>query len=199
MLEKYARNVYQKYMVDPLARRYIDKLSSDKITISAGLIGITIFPALYFHHNFLACFLLLLSGYFDTLDGTVARLQNKTSTHGSVLDIVSDRIVELFVVLGLFSIDTAHRAWPSLLMLGSMYLCITSFLVVGIFSQNTSGKSFHYSAGLMERAEAFIFFIAMIALPKYFSALTILFVLLVTFTAFLRVFQFMAVSSFKEF
>ena len=75
-------------------------------------------------------------------------------------------------------------------MLGSMLLCITSFLVVGIFVANDSHKSFHYNPGIMERAEAFIFFIAMMLWPSAFVGLAMLFSLLVTLTAIIRLTQF---------
>jgi len=140
----------------------------------------------------LSIFLLLLSGYFDTLDGSLARFQGKTSDFGSVLDILCDRIVEFAVVMGLFY--HYQVAECSLYMLGSMLLCITSFLVVGIFSENSSHKSFHYSAGLMERGEAFLFFVMMISLPALFAALSYLFSALVFLTAVIRLYQFYRLS-----
>ena len=67
---------------------------------------------------------------------------------------------------------------------------MTSFLVVGIFSENKSQKGFHYSPGLMERPEAFLFFAMMMLLPTLFSALALLFTFLVFLTAGLRVLEF---------
>ena len=75
-------------------------------------------------------------------------------------------------------------------MLGSVLICITSFLVVAIVSDNQSEKSFYYSPGLMERAEAFIFFILMIWLPQYFSFLSMSFIILVSYTALKRVYDY---------
>ena len=75
-------------------------------------------------------------------------------------------------------------------MLGSILLCVTSFLVVGIFSENSSKKGFYYSPGLIERLEAFIFFICMLVLPMYFEALSIIFTILVVMTTVIRVMQF---------
>ena len=75
-------------------------------------------------------------------------------------------------------------------MLGSILLCITSFLVVGIFTPNHSSKSFHYSPGLIERAEAFLFFIVMIFVPYYFTFFAFLFATLVALTALIRLWQF---------
>ncbi|WBV63947.1 CDP-alcohol phosphatidyltransferase family protein [Legionella pneumophila 130b] len=114
-------------------------------------------PALWLNLPYLAISLLLLSGYCDTLDGTIARLTNHSSDWGSVLDIMTDRVVEVGVVFALWAINPNERGLGSLLMMASILLCITSFLVVGIFKTNDSEKSFHYSPGLIERAEAFVF------------------------------------------
>ncbi len=134
--------------------------------------------------------MLCLSGYCDTLDGTVARFQQHSTPAGTVLDIVADRIVECAIVIGLFSLMPQTRGFDCLIMLGSMYLCITTFLVVGIFTENSSQKSFHYSPGIMERAEAFVFFIAMILFSAHFSVLAWLYSLLVLVTAIIRTTQF---------
>jgi archaetidylinositol phosphate synthase len=92
---------------------------------------------------------LVLSGFLDTLDGSLARHLNKTSS-----------------------------------------ICVTTFLVVGIFTKNDSQKSFFYSPGLIERAEAFIVFSLMILLPFTFSVLAWGFIALTFLTAFLRLWQF---------
>lgn len=190
MIEEYCRQYYQKHFVNPLACRLSNRVKPNHITCLSGLFGILVLPALFFHHAMLAIACLLLSGYCDTLDGTLARFHHETSDWGSSLDITIDRLVEWVVVFALWSLSPSERGLWSLLMLGSMLLCITSFLVVGIFSVNHSQKSFHYSPGLMERAEAFFFFILMILLPAAFELLALLFTVLVTLTAVIRLVQF---------
>lgn len=191
MIETYLRPTYQHYIVNPFLK-WAKLFSPNIITLASCLTGIAVAPLLILDCGEWAILLLLLSGFFDTLDGTVARATEKTSEIGSMFDIVSDRIVEFAVIFGLFAIDPLHRGWLALLMLGSCYLCVTTFLVVGIFTQNDSQNGFHYSPGLMERAEAFLFFIAMILLPDYFFSLAILFTVLVLLTSYLRVREFVA-------
>ena len=154
------------------------------------IFGIFSFFLIILNHKYLALSSLLLSGYFDTLDGSIARLRNQKSNLGSVLDIFSDRIVEMLIFIALFLVDPQNRAFFTILMLASSYLCVTSFLVVGIFSQNEGQKSFHYSSGIIERGEAFIFFILMILFEKFFKILALSFSSLVFLTAFIRVFEF---------
>lgn len=190
MLEAKLRPLYQSKFVNPIAKLCSKKLSANHITSIGFLFGVSAAPCIAFSHSIIATLLLLISGYCDTLDGTVARLNKDTSDLGTVFDIISDRAVEFAVILGLFCIDPMHRGFLSMMMLGSVLLCVTSFLVTGMFTPNRSEKSFNYNEGLMERAEAFIFFIAMIWLPGFFNALASIFALLVFATAYRRIYQF---------
>lgn len=192
MLETYLRPHYQKFLVDPLAARLqcYRFLSPQWITLYACVLGVFAALLLWQQHQWIACFVLLLSGYLDTLDGTLARMTQMSSAEGAVFDIVGDRVVEFAVILGLFSVEPAVRALPVLWMLGSVLICVSSFLVVGIFVEKEGQKSFYYSAGLIERAEAFLFFAAMMLLPEWFVGLAWVFSGLVLLTAALRVFQF---------
>jgi phosphatidylglycerophosphate synthase len=190
MLEKYLRLYYQKWMVERLANKMSSKVAPDSITFTSIFLGILSAIFLVLHHSYWAVALLLLSGYLDTLDGTIARLANKISPFGSGLDIVGDRIVEFAIIFALYLVSPAIRATTTILMLGSILFCVSSFLVVGIFTINDSEKGFHYSSGLIERFEAFIFFITMILLPQYFNYIGNIFALLVALTAFIRMYEF---------
>lgn len=193
MLEGLFRDTYQKTVIEPLLKfPAIQKLKPLTVTYTACLVGVCFLPFLYMGWKWAAITALVLSGFLDTLDGSLARLQNASSPKGAVWDIVCDRTVEFSIILGLFLQVPEQRALLSLNMLGSILLCITSFLVVGIFTGNegNSGKSFHYSPGIMERAEAFIFFIAMVLLPDAFVPLSSLFISLVLLTTLIRLVQF---------
>ncbi len=191
MIEKNFRKTYQRICVEPLiALPGIRKMEPSLFTGLACVFGIIVLPLLMYGWNLFALLALSLSGYLDTFDGSLARLKGSSSTKGAVLDIVSDRIVEFAVVLGLFVVDPERRALSALFMLGSILVCVTSFLIVGMFSQNQSEKSFHYSPGLIERAEAFLFFGIMILFPTLFIPVSYLFSVLVILTALIRMIQF---------
>lgn len=151
MLEHYIRNRFQKAFVTPVIKPLSNftPVSPMTLTLLGGLTGITTLPLLYTGHVWMAVLILLLSGYLDIIDGSLARLSNKTSAFGCVMDITCDRLVEFAVILGLFLVDPVNRGFLSLIMLGSVLFCVTSFLVVGIFSDKETEKSFHYSPGLM--------------------------------------------------
>jgi archaetidylinositol phosphate synthase len=192
VIETNFRKTYQKICIDPVLRiKRLQKVRPIFLTCLAGFLGICIFPALAFGFPLFALLLLILSGFIDTLDGSLARLYAKTSSKGAAMDIVTDRIVEFAIILGLYSVDPNSRSLPIILMIGSILICVTSFLVVGIFTKNETEKSFYYSPGIMERAEAFIFFAVMILLPTAFDFFSYLFSLLVFITALIRMIQFL--------
>lgn len=191
MIENYLRSIYQYFFIDPLAKIIYQRFTSFQITYLSCLLGIASAPALLLGRPFLASVFLLLFVYLDTLDGTVARFSGSSSPAGTVIDIVTDRVVEFAIFIGLFAVDPVHRAWMILMMLGSCFIGVTSFLVVGMYVPNRSTKGFYFSPGLIERAQTFIFFLLMIWFPSYFHLLAILFSILVCFTAYMRIKQFL--------
>lgn len=190
MIDSYYRQFYQQRCIDPLLP-YCYRFSPRILTLLSCLIGIVVCPLLIFDFPRIAFGALLISGFLDTLDGSLARYLKLISPKGAALDIVCDRIVETAVILGLFFVNVDSRALSCLLMLGSILLCITTFLVVGIFVENQSAKSFFYSPGLIERSEAFIFFSIIILFPSTFFIASSLFTILTCFTAFFRLWEFM--------
>lgn len=190
MLERVIRKPYQIIFVDWIAKRLIPYVTPMHVTFAAGMFGLITLFALMLGHSTVAVIFMLLSGYCDTLDGTLARITQSSTAVGSVLDIFMDRCVELFIILGIWSVEPTTRSLLCLLMLGSIFLCVTSFLVVGIFTPNESEKGFYYSPGLIERAEAFAFFIALILMPQHFTLLASFFCILVMMTTVIRLYEF---------
>ena len=192
MIEDTFRKQYEKLCVEPLLKvQSLHRVHPIFLTCMACLAGVAIAPVLAFGFSLSAFFLLLFSGFLDTLDGSLARHLQLSSSKGAALDIVCDRIVESAIVLGLYMVEPSSRALPALLMLGSILICVTSFLIVGIFTEKVSEKSFFYSPGLIERAEAFIFFAVMILFPTLYTPLAYIFSFLVFLTAAIRMYQFL--------
>lgn len=187
MIDSYLRTPYQRWCVEPVLGKLVSwRLKPGALTLGGVIAGLLSFTALVEGFSWVAVGLLVISGYLDTLDGSLARARGGGTAHGAVNDIVADRFVEFLLILGLFLVDPVSRGFWALMMLGSVLLCVTTFLVVGIFMDNQSDKSFHYSPGVMERTEAFLLFGLMMLLPGYFSFLAALFSGLVFLTALLR-------------
>lgn len=190
MLDHHLRSPFQSLFIDPFLRRLQGRVTPTQLTFVAMSLGVIALPFIALQLKVIGTLLILASGYTDIVDGSLARHASLQSDRGAVLDIFADRVVECAIIFGLYLVEPTARATLTILMLISILLCVTSFLVVGIVSENESEKSFHYSPGLMERAEAFAFFIAMLCLPQYYTVLAISFVLLVLYTALKRLHDF---------
>jgi archaetidylinositol phosphate synthase len=190
MIETALRPGLQRIVINPIVKRLPASITPNTITIAGLCIGSCVLPLLLLHQPWLAVLCLCLSGLADTMDGSLARLREKTSDLGGVIDIISDRWVEAITIIALCGVAPAERGLLSAIMLGTVLLCVTSFLLVGMFSENHGEKSFYYSPGMIERAEAFAFFIAMILAPRNFTVLAICFSLLVLLTTATRLYQF---------
>lgn len=190
MIEEKIRPFIQPILFDKLAEIMSKYFTGNQITLFSLIFGLMALPLIALQIKFLATIFLIFSGMLDVLDGTISRLRNESSIIGAVYDIMSDRAVEVSVLIGLFLIEPNTRGLQTLTMLGAILLCVTSFLLAGISEKhNKENKSFSYSPGLIERAEAFMFFTLMIWLPNYFTHLSILFSILVIYTAVRRVFE----------
>ena len=190
MIDSFFRSPYQKRVISPLLKwNLLSRVSPSFITFLGLITGLLVPFFLGWHLSFIALGILLFSGFLDSLDGSLARKQNIASKKGTVFDIIADRMVESSVILGLYAYDPTRGLLCLLMLIGAL-LCVTSFLVVGIFQENSSEKSFHYSPGLIERAEAFIFFSLLILFPALFVPLAALFVGLMFLTTIQRTYQF---------
>ena len=188
MIEQKLRPFIQNTLVDRVAKLLANKCKPNTITLLSFVVGL-LSAICVFVNPYLSIVLLLLSGYFDVLDGSLARLRGSSSDIGTMLDILSDRFVESFMIVAIFAYQP-QLAWIGLLMMMSILVCISSFLLVGIFTQNDTHKSFYYSPGLIERAETFLFFIAMIIFPSLVFYLGLIYTVLVLWTTGYRCYEF---------
>lgn len=195
MIEAYCRKPLQVWLFTPLAKllSHIHGLSPCHITYTAGFTGVFSAICIALNRPVFAIVLLLLSGLCDVLDGSLARLHNSQSDDGCALDIITDRVVEAAILIGFYCQAPLSRALPTLLLMASILLCITSFLVVGLLGKtgnNNNGKSFQYSPGLIERAECFIAFIVMLIWPRSYYWMSLTLSVLIFFTAIRHYSQF---------
>ena len=185
-------------MLDTHARKYVNpiielgaefllklKLTPNNVTILALLLGVSTSIFLYFDMQIIAVTLLWVSGYLDAVDGAMARRSNSSSSFGTLLDIVSDRIVEVSIVLvlGLKFVDVRYNL---IVLTVCILMSMTILLTVGALSEKKGVKSFYYQAGVVERSEGFIFFSLMILIPSYLGIITNIFSILIIITAIQR-------------
>lgn len=85
----------------PLNRLTKGKLTPNAVTVTGLLAHIPIsWLIATTHYNLLAAGLLIFFGLFDTLDGALAKVQQRTSVAGMLLDATTDRMKEVMLYTG---------------------------------------------------------------------------------------------------
>lgn len=180
MIDAYFRPLYQQCFVKPLHKWSKDS-DPNTITSFACFVGILIVPALYVGLKLLAILLLGFSSYLDSLASGEATAKGIVSHQ--VIDIISSRVVECAVVIGLYGMDPVNRGIFALAMLSSCYIYMTCYLVMALFSPEEEGARVQYSPKLIERTEILLFFAAMMLFPSYFFQLSFIFTILLLATS----------------
>jgi CDP-diacylglycerol--glycerol-3-phosphate 3-phosphatidyltransferase len=117
------------------------------VTATSGL-------AFHQHHVRTAGFLILLGGFFDILDGRVARLTQLGSKFGAFYDSTLDRISEVVVFLGMLSLYNDYRL--QLGDVGMIYLIMLAMagsLMISYTRARAEALGLDCKVGLMPRAE----------------------------------------------
>jgi len=118
--------------------------------------------------------LLLVSGFFDMVDGQVARVTGKTSQKGSYLDSMFDKIAEVAIFLGLL---VGGYAEPYLVM-----LAITLSLLVSYARAKSDALNIKLQGvGIGERAERLLV-IAIIGIIGYMEPAVVIVVVIAGIT-----------------
>jgi len=118
--------------------------------VSAFLYGAPwLYPQVYPQSLVLAPIFLLISGFFDALDGVIARLFGRATVFGGFLDSVLDRYADALVLAGIFLGGFVDVFWVFLALIGSLLVSYTRARaeVAGVKME---------TIGLAERAERII-------------------------------------------
>ncbi|HRU11829.1 MAG TPA: CDP-alcohol phosphatidyltransferase family protein [Methanomassiliicoccales archaeon] len=134
------------FIMDPVAKAMV-KVPPDHISLIALALAALAGALLYLSHAHwellpVAAVVVLVSGFFDGLDGKVARLVGKADRTGDFLDHVLDRYADMLMIGGV-----AVSAWcsPYLGMMALVGVLLTSYM--GTQAQAVGAKRMY--AGLL--------------------------------------------------
>lgn len=152
-LESLRHAVYR--LIEPLTSYLTRHRVHPNLLTTIGFL-VTMSSALAFHqrHVRTAGLLVLLGGFFDILDGRVARLTKLGSKFGAFYDSTLDRISEITVFLGLLSLYNDYRAGLS--DVGMIYLIMLAMagsLMISYTRARAAAMGLDCKVGLMPRAE----------------------------------------------
>lgn len=97
--------------------------------------------------------MILSSGPFDALDGTLARLKGEPEEFGAFVDSVSDRYIELFIFAGLswYFLETGNRLGVMLCFAGAAGTVLVSYV-----RARAQGLGIEAKVGWFTRVERFL-------------------------------------------
>lgn len=138
------------------------------LAVGAGALIIT-------GHLFAAGFLVLLAGFFDILDGALARYTNRTTRFGAVLDSILDRLAEAVLLLAILVLLARDQSVAQILLVG---VALLGSLLVSYIRARAEALGLECQVGLFTRAERVI----VLALGLWLNQVVIALAIIVAFS-----------------
>jgi CDP-diacylglycerol--glycerol-3-phosphate 3-phosphatidyltransferase len=176
------RRLISGRIAPPLARLLArTPLTPNALTWTGFVITVAAAALILTGHYLAAGIVVLLAGFFDMLDGALARLKGQVTRFGAVLDSTLDRLSEAVLLLALlynFARD-GQAAWG--LLCG---LALLGSLMVSYLRARMEGLGLDCRAGLFTRPERVILVALGLLLSRFDYALVIAIGLLAFFSFF---------------
>lgn len=136
---------------------FLQKLSLKPVHVSfwGAFVGLLTIPA-YAHSLWLGGVLVLLSGFFDSLDGALARKTRQVTKAGSFMDSALDRYSDVFYVVGVWVYFACADPAKLLAVTGLTFFCLSGAYLVSYSRARGEGLGLSVSIGSFGRAERII-------------------------------------------
>jgi CDP-diacylglycerol--glycerol-3-phosphate 3-phosphatidyltransferase len=131
-------------------------------------------------HFFIAGFAVLVSGFFDMLDGALARSTNRVTKFGAILDSTLDRFSEAVLLLSLLP---AYASQQSNLGIAFVGLALVGSYLVSYVRARAEGMGIKCEVGILTRPERVIIFtLGLLLSPINFVFVTIALGIIIVFS-----------------
>ena len=121
----------------------------------------------------------LVAGYFDILDGALARYTNRATRFGAILDSTLDRLSEAVVLLAILVLYAREQLIAQTLLVG---VALFGSLLVSYIRARAEALGLECQAGLFTRAERVIVLALGLLLNQIAYALAIALAIIVVFS-----------------
>ena len=119
-----------------------------------GLVGTIAGSVLLgFRYLTLGGIVILISGIFDALDGSMARLRNEPTRFGGFVDSVSDRYSDLSIFAGLMAYFIQDQDW---LACGVLYAAAVGTVMVSYVKARAESLNYTAKVGMLTRLERYL-------------------------------------------
>ena len=176
------RNTVANYLTQPAVRLLArTSITPSAITWVGFLLAVGAAALIIAGHLFAAGFMVLFAGFFDILDGALARHTNQTTRFGAVLDSILDRLSEAVLLLGILVLFLLAEELSVLFTLlakewSILLVCLALFgsLLVSYIRARAEALDLECQVGLFTRAERVIVLALGLMLNQVVIALAII-------------------------
>jgi CDP-diacylglycerol--glycerol-3-phosphate 3-phosphatidyltransferase len=132
-------------------------------------------------HLLVAGFVVLIAGFFDMLDGALARRTNQATRFGAVLDSTLDRLSEAVLLLGILVHYAGEQSTTGILLVGA---ALIGSLLVSYIRARAEALGLECQMGLFTRFERVIVLVLGLLLNQIDNALIIALAIIAAFSFF---------------
>ena len=152
-LEKSRRSISQR-VTQPVVRLIArTPLTPNTITWLGFCITLGATALIVTEHFLIAGIVVLVAGFFDMLDGALARLTQRVSRFGSILDSSLDRLSDAALLLGLLAVYAQGQQVAESVLVG---VTLLGSIMVSYTRARMEGMGIECKAGLFTRPERVI-------------------------------------------
>jgi len=174
------RKTIAYYLTQPVVRLLAKTpITPSAITWSGFLLALGAAALITTGHLFAASFVVLIAGFFDILDGALARHTNRVTHFGAVLDSALDRLAEAALLLGILVLYAREQSVAEILLVG---LALVGSLLVSYIRARAEALGLECQVGLFTRAERVIVLALGLLLSQIDNALAIALIIIVIFS-----------------
>lgn len=161
MLDKYRKKV--DGWLEPIAKKF--SVEANKLSYISLIFALFAGITAYFSYEkkwllIMTAFLILVNGFFDALDGKIARLKGMASKKGDFVDHAIDRFSDAFIVGGIVA-----SPWVNKLLGVTAFAAMMLVSYLGTQAQAVGYKRVY--AGLLGRADRIVI-LAMACILQFF-------------------------------
>lgn len=154
------------------------------LTVFGAFFGFIASACIAFEHFLFGALALLLSGFFDMLDGVLARSSGRVTVFGGFLDSVLDRYTDLLVMGGIFFFYVVHGSirYASITFVASVGTAIIPYA-----RARAEAAAVQCRSGLLERPERIALLLIGLFVPVLLSSVMVVLAVLTHITVIQRI------------
>ena len=128
-------------------------VNPNTLTICGVFFGFAAAAFIAFDYMLTGGILLAVSGFFDLMDGAVARNMDKVTRFGGFLDSVLDRYVDLLIMLGVFIHFLRHGEFFNSII---VFIASVGTAIIPYAKARAEAASLGCNTGILERPERLV-------------------------------------------